>query len=209
MFCEDRSHDWQQAVDNACRHLYLSPVSMLVVPAAAALAPHRDTIAVAAVAAVGRGAPPTERRCCTFMHTPQEEARRHKQQLLMRPPRDKSQFATVAEGVVSLGGGDTPLFGSLQRSVLTPSSSGLRATLQDASIQQLREFIATTKRDYISSGAWGVGRVTPLPASLAAVLHTPPPQAASSHIRAYSAHIKSITCHNYQPSRQAHRAGEG
>lgn len=75
----------------------------------------------------------------------QEETRHHKQQLLLKPTRDKSQFAAVAEDVVSQ-------LHTQQAQHLSCSTTTtlLVLLLQRRSIFDLQDFITNNKRDYTS-----------------------------------------------------------
>jgi O-phosphoseryl-tRNA(Cys) synthetase len=87
----------------------------------------------------------------------QEEARRHTQSLILKPKKERSQFSTVAEGVV----GHCFLLATMQAQKPTVSTlwacraayaQRMSIGVQSRSIHDLREFIAANKRDYLSTG---------------------------------------------------------
>lgn len=84
----ERTSEWGPAVQAACGQLGLSAVS---------IADHR--LLISRSAAVGARLDTNRQVMCTF-HV-QEESRKQAQSLILKPKREQSQFATVAEGVVS------------------------------------------------------------------------------------------------------------
>ena len=78
----DRTTEWGQHIDSSCRNLGLGSVSKQKEED-----PPGPRLQPAAV--------------LTQTPTVQEDSRHHKQQLLLKPTREKSQFSTVAEDVVS------------------------------------------------------------------------------------------------------------
>lgn len=77
----DRTSEWAQQIDSSCRHLGLGPVS--------------------AFFCLPRPLCPLPRQQTHWVRPSQEESRQIKQQLLLKPAKEKSQFASVAENVVS------------------------------------------------------------------------------------------------------------
>jgi len=94
MSFEDRTAEWANHIDTSCRNLGLSIVS----------GPSLN--------------PPTPLSFCPppyFAGLLQEDTRHHKQQLLLKPTRDRSQFSTVAENVVSTAATQFALGNSTQQ----------------------------------------------------------------------------------------------
>lgn len=83
----DRTSEWAQQIDSSCRHLGLGPVSaFFCLPRPCTASKHT----------------------VLCQHPSQEESRQVKQQLLLKPAQEKSQFASVAENVVSRLHGTVP-----------------------------------------------------------------------------------------------------
>lgn len=78
----------------------------------------------------------------------QEETRHHKQQLLLKSSREKSQFSEIAEGVVSCA--EMALHKSAHQTVLITSL--VSCAVQKRSIVELREFITSKKKSYVAAG---------------------------------------------------------